>query len=305
MHSDDACIAGDPGVIILRSRLPSFTTPTSQSVFMPFPSPKPGHAPFSSWLMPAAVLLVMVGLWQGLISFLVEVRGLNAALFPGPVAVLYSGWLMWSDLCQSSLLTLTAALTGLSMSIVIGTATAFVFSQSAIARRALYPYAVLLQTIPIIAIAPIVILTLGRGFQSIALVSCIISLFPIITNTTTGLLQVDPDLVDLFRLNHATRLQMLIKLRMPSALPYLISGIRIASGSAIVGAIVGEFFLSAGPTGLGSLIQGKVASFNMPELYAVVIVATLLGTLVFGVITMMGEWLLRRRFGMSLEGGGH
>ncbi len=135
-------------------------------------------------------------------------------------------------------------------------------------------------------------------------VLAIFSLFPIITNTTTGLLQIDPDLVDSFRLNRATRLQMLIKLRMPSALPYLISGIRIASGSAIVGAIVGEFFLSAGPTGLGSLIQLKVASFNMPELYAVVAVATLLGTLVFGVITTLGEHSLNRWFGMSLEGRG-
>lgn len=255
--------------------------------------------------MPVAVLLLMSGLWQGLVTFLVQGRGLNPSLFPGPVAVIQAGWVMRSDLCQATLLTAAAALTGLSLSILIGTTTAFVFSQSSIVRRALYPYAVLLQTIPIIAIAPIVILTLGRGFQSIALVSCIISLFPIITNTTTGLLQIDPDLVDLFRLNRATRQQLLIKLRLPSALPYLISGIRIASGSAIVGAIVGEFFLSAGPTGLGSLIQGKVASFNMPELYAVVVLATLLGTFVFGAVTILGEWLLNAWFGMSLQGRSH
>ena len=266
--------------------------------------PGSGNFSVSSWLMPVAVLLLMVGLWQGLVTFLVQVRGLNAGLFPGPMAVLEAGWQMRRDLCQATLLTAAAALTGLTLSILIGTATAFVFSQSSIVRRALYPYAVLLQTIPIIAIAPIVILTLGRGFQSIALVSCLISLFPIITNTTTGLLQIDPDLVDLFRLNRATRRQLLIKLRLPSALPYLISGIRIASGSAIVGAIVGEFFLSAGPTGLGSLIQGKVASFNMPELYAVVVLATLLGTIVFGVVTVLGEWLLKGWFGMSLEGRG-
>jgi NitT/TauT family transport system permease protein len=254
--------------------------------------------------MPVVVLLLMVGLWQGLVTFLVHVRGLNSGLFPGPLAVLEAGRRMQSDLCQATLLTAAAALTGLTLSIFIGTATAFVFSQSPVVRRAFYPYAVLLQTIPIIAIAPIVILTLGRGFQSVALVSCVISLFPIITNTTTGLLQIDPDLVDLFRLNQATRFQMLVKLRMPSALPYLISGIRIASGSAIVGAIVGEFFVSAGPTGLGSLIQGKVASFRMPELYAVVVVATLLGTTVFGVVTVLGEWVLKKWFGMSLEGRG-
>ena len=270
---------------------------------MPSRNPGTGDSSVVSRLMPIAVLLLMVGLWQGLVVFLVQVRGLNAALFPGPFAVSEAGWRMRSDLCQATLLTAAAAVTGLSMSILAGTATAFLFSQSSIVRRAFYPYAVLLQTVPIIAIAPIVILTLGRGFQSIAMVSCIISLFPIITNTTTGLLQIDPDLVDLFRLNRATRRQLLMKLRLPSALPYLISGIRIASGSAIVGAIVGEFFLSAGPTGLGSLIQGKVASsFRMEELYAVVVAATLLGTFVFGVVTILGEWVLKRWFGMSLEG---
>lgn len=279
--------------------------PSHQSAPMPARNPGPSNSPVSSWLIPVAVLLLMAGLWQCVVTFLVRGRGLNPALFPGPMAVLEAGWQIRSDLCQATMRTAAAAVTGLWLSILIGTATAFVFSQSSIVRRAFYPYAVLLQTIPIIAVAPIVILTLGRGFQSIALVSCIISLFPIITNTTTGLLQIDPELVDLFRLNRATRFQMLVKLRMPSALPYLISGIRIASGSAIVGAIVGEFFLSAGPTGLGSLIQGKVASsFNMKELYAVVIAATLLGTFVFGIVTILGEWLLKGWFGMSLEGRG-
>jgi NitT/TauT family transport system permease protein len=263
---------------------------------------KGGRSSLTGWLMPILVLFLMFGLWHGSVRFLVEVRGLNAALFPGPKAVLEAALLMRTDLCFSTFRTATAALVGLLMSIIVGTAASFVFSQSSVIRRSFYPYAVLLQTVPIIAIAPIIILTSGRGFQSVVLVSCIISLFPIITNTTTGLLQIDSHLVDLFRLNRATRWQLLIKLRMPSALPYLISGIRIASGSAIVGAIVGEFFLSAGPTGLGSLIQGKVASFNMPQLYAVVMVATVLGTLVFGAISMLGDWSLRRWFGMSLDG---
>lgn len=260
------------------------------------------RASLAGWMMPILVLFLMTGLWHGLVRFLVEVRGLNAALFPGPMAVLEAAWQMRTDLSLATFRTATAALVGLLMSILLGTAASFVFSQSSVIRRSFYPYAVLLQTVPVIAIAPIIILTSGRGFQSVVLVSCIISLFPVITNTTTGLLQIDPDLVDLFRMHRATRWQLLIKLRMPSALPYLISGIRIASGSAIVGAIVGEFFLSAGPTGLGSLVQGKVASFHMPQLYAVVLVATLLGTVVFGVISMLGDWSLRRWFGMRLGG---
>jgi NitT/TauT family transport system permease protein len=177
-----------------------------------------------------------------------------------------------------------------------------VFSQSALFRRALYPYAVLLQTVPIIAVAPIVIVSLGRGFLSISLIACIISMFPVITNTTTGLLQVDRNLLDLFSLNQATRMQVLFRLRLPSAMPYLISGIRIASGSAVVGAIVGEFFVGSGQPGLGALIQRKTASLALPELYATVASSTLLGTIVFGSITLAGDTLLRRRFGMSLSG---
>ena len=105
------------------------------------------------------------------------------------------------------LLPLAQYLGRLALSILVGTLTAFAFSQSSLIRRALYPYAVLLQTIPIIAIAPIVIVSFGRGFLSITLVAGVISLFPIITSTTTGLLQIDPNLVDLFRLNKATRLR--------------------------------------------------------------------------------------------------
>ncbi len=161
----------------------------------------------------------------------------------------------------------------------------------------------LLQTIPIIAIAPIVIVAFGRGFFSVSLVAAVISLFPIVTSTTTGLLQIDPNLQDLFRLNGATRLQTLLKLRVPSSLPFLISGIRIASGSAIVGAIVGEFFVGSSQPGLGAMIQMKANSaLDMSELYATVLTSTFLGTVSFGAVTLLGEWILRRWFGMSLSG---
>jgi NitT/TauT family transport system permease protein len=217
-------------------------------------------------------------------------------------SVVLSAWENRSDLATAAGRTALAASTGLTLSVILGTCLAFAFSQSALIRRAFYPYAVLLQTIPIIAIAPIVIVSFGRGFFSIALVSCLISLFPIIANTTTGLLQIDRDLFDLFRLNGATRLQTLIKLRIPSSLPYLISGIRIASGSAIVGAIVGEFFVGSGQAGLGAMIQNQSTSLRMSDLYATMITSTALGTLAFAGVTQMGEWILRRWFGMSLGG---
>jgi len=249
-------------------------------------------------LVPLLVLALLLAAWQGAVWW----WRISPVLLPGPGAVLTAGWKIRVSLLEAAWRTALAALTGLSLSIVLGTLTAFAFSQSAVVRRAFYPYAVLLQTVPIIAIAPIVIVSLGRGFSSVAVVSAILGLFPIITSTTTGLLQVDGMLLDLFRLYRASRWQTLLKLRVPAALPYLISGIRIASGSSIVGAIVGEFFVGDGTPGLGSMIQRKAASLVLSELYATVGVATLLGTVVFGFITVLGEAVLRRRFGMSLGG---
>ncbi|MFM8478762.1 MAG: ABC transporter permease [Planctomycetaceae bacterium] len=264
--------------------------------------PEPGlpvarKSPPTDLLLPLAVLALLLVIWQSVVSFF----QISPVLFPSPLLVLQAGWKIRWQLSEAALRTAAAAATGLCLGTCAGTLTAFAFSQSIAVRRAFYPYAVLLQTVPIIAIAPIVIVTLGRGFLSVTLVAAILSLFPIITNTTTGLLLVSADLQDLFRLNHATRWQTLIHLRVPAALPYLLSGIRISSGSAIVGAIVGEFFVGSGTPGLGALIQRKSASLVLSELYAVVLISTLLGTLSFGGISVAGEFVLRRWFGMSLS----
>jgi len=260
-------------------------------------SSQPVRRPRAELWIPFAVFGMFLCVWQ----LVVTVWSISPVLFPGPLEVAAALWKIRTDLFVAVCRTAFAAFCGLSISIVLGTLIAFAFSQSSAIRRAFYPYAVLLQTVPIIAIAPVVIVTLGRGFLSISLVASILSLFPIITSTTTGLLQVDASLLDLFRLNRATRLQTLLRLRVPSALPYLISGIRISSGSAIVGAIVGEFFVGSGTPGLGALIQRKSASLNMSELYATVFVSTLLGTFVFAGITALGEAILSRWFGMSLN----
>ncbi|MFN9717750.1 MAG: ABC transporter permease [Planctomycetota bacterium] len=273
-------------------------------------------------LLPVLVFVAVIIIWQTV----VVVWKIHPILLPSPIlcrldagrwspqlaeitrdlplnSVLSAGWKIRSDLMLGCGRTAAAAGAGLAMSTLAGILLAFLFSQSAIIRRALYPYAVLLQTIPIIAIAPIVIVAFGRGFFSVSLVAAVISLFPIVTSTTTGLLQIDPNLLDLFRLSGATRLQTLFKLRVPSSLPYLISGIRIASGSAIVGAIVGEFFVGSSQPGLGAMIQMKANSaLDMSELYATVLTSTMLGTVSFGAVTLTGENVLRRWFGMSLSG---
>jgi NitT/TauT family transport system permease protein len=247
------------------------------------------------WTAPVGVLLLVIVVWD----LVVRIGEIHPIIFPGPQAVAEAAWKLRSDLLTAVGRTSLAAATGLAISIVAGTSLAFLFSQSAMIRRALFPYAVLLQTVPIIAIAPIVIVSFGRGFFSVALVSSVISLFPIVTNTTTGLLQIDPNLLDLFRLNSASRWQTLWKLRLPSSLPFLLAGIRIACGSAIVGAIVGEFFVGSGQPGLGAMIQRKSASLDLADLYATVLTSTLLGTLAFGAVALLGDVILQRWFGQS------
>ena len=217
-------------------------------------------------------------------------------VLPAPAAV-WKAAVERSDLfLQAAWITGAAALCGLGSSIITGTLVAFAFSQSRHIRSAFYPYAIFLQTVPIVAIAPLVIIWFGHGFHSVVIVSFIISLFPIITNTTTGLLQVDSNLQDLFRLHDASWLQMLLKLRLPAAVPYLIAGIRISAAIAVVGAIVGEFFVGfqADNFGLGYLIRTKNTEMKIDQLFAAVIASTLLGVIVFTVVTVTGNWILNR-----------
>lgn len=247
---------------------------------------------------PVFVSLVVLVVWHAG----VKVSGISKIVIPAPLEVAHALYEQAPRLAEACLQTATAALVGLSASLVAGVLCAFAFSQSRLIRSAFYPYAILIQTVPIIAIAPIVVIAVDRGFYGVALISMIISIFPIITSTTTGLLQVDQNLLELFQLNNATRWQTLWKLRLPNALPYLISGIRIAGGAAIVGAIVGEFFVGSSLKGLGVLIERKKSGIHTDELYATVLVSTLLGIAVFTTITIAGEWVLKRFFGMSLSG---
>jgi NitT/TauT family transport system permease protein len=261
------------------------------------PTLNTGHAAVSIGA-PIAVAVAVVAVWQ---TF-VWATGVSPLVLPSPLQVCSALLHERADLVEAAWCTTCAALTGLTASALLGVLTAFAFSQSRTVRRTFYPYAILLQTVPIIAIAPIIVISFGRGFHAVALVSLVISLFPIITNTTTGLLQIDSGQLELFELHSATWWQTLWKLRLPSSLPYLISGVRIAGGAAIVGAIVGEFFVGSSQPGLGSMIQKKAAGIAMDELFATVFVSTLLGVAIFGTITLVGEWILKRFFGMSLSG---
>lgn len=250
-----------------------------------------------TWLLgavlpPLAFFVLVVALWQAATTL----WEIPAYLVPSPSRVLETAEEHAEDLLSASRLTATAAVCGFVLSLVSGTVMGLVFSQSPIIQRSIYPYAIFLQTVPIVAIAPLVIIWFGNGFGGVVAVSVILSLFPIITNATAGLTAVDPQLVELFETYNATRLQTLLKLRLPNAVPYLVTGAKISCGLSVIGAIVGE--MSAGFSthsfGLGYLIAMTSGNLDTAYAFAAVICSTLVSIAIFAAVTSMGAAIMAR-----------
>lgn len=244
--------------------------------------------------LPAAValLLFLVG-WQ----LTVQVLKIHPILLPTPLRVLQVAQAEQQTLLRAFANTALASLSGLGISVLLGSLIAILFSQSKWIRRALYPYVVFLQTVPIVAIAPLLITWSGYHWRTVVLVSIIISLFPIVSNVTAGLISVDQNLRDLFRLNRATSFQTLIKLHLPFALSHLVLGARVSAGLAVIGAIVGEFFVGSSgiqTAGLGTVMTSWQNQARTDALIAAVATSTLLGILVLGIVNLVGATLLRR-----------
>ena len=192
--------------------------------------------------------------------------------------------------------TTLAAICGLASSTVVGLAIGILFSWSPLIRRGGYPYAIYLQTAPIVAIAPLLVNWIGEGFATIVVVVFIISLFPIITNTTDGLLSVPQDLHELFRLNQATRWQTLWLLQLPYALPRIMTGVKISSAMVILGATVGEYFVGSFTTsdsGLGHAIFKANSLFQTDRLFAATILCTILSVIIFSAVSTAGRFAAR------------
>jgi len=252
--------------------------------------------PFSRQLVTIAspfLLFVLVAIvWH----MVVQIFSVPKIILPSPIAVLQALWEEKWILLGASWITLKAAAVGLVCSAIFGSLIAVLFSQSSLLRVALYPYVIFLQTVPIVAIAPLLIIWSGNNFRTIVLVAVIISIFPVISNVTSGLLSINENLRDLFRMQGATRWQMLIKLRIPSALSQLILGLRVSSGLSVIGAIVAEFFVgnSGEYDGLGTIMTARQALLRTPELMAALIACTLLGIALFTLVNLLGATVLRR-----------
>jgi NitT/TauT family transport system permease protein len=237
----------------------------------------------------AAVFLCLLGLWQAVVWF----NRLPPYILPGPRLVLLAVRDRYPSLLNSLSITAEEAASGLICSIVVGTATAMFFAQWRWLRQTLYPYTILLQTVPIVAIAPLIINWVGAGILSVSIVTFIICLAPIIANTTQGLIGVDENLIQLFVMHKATPAQILFKLRLPHATPNLFTGIRISAGISVIGGITGELFAGSTRVGEGGLGYEIVYASNQMEtsyLFALVLAATVLG-FGFFFLVMFFEWL--------------
>jgi NitT/TauT family transport system permease protein len=245
-----------------------------------------------SWLLlinSVILLAFFLGLWQAV----VWLNHLPQYLLPGPVAVLQALLARHRSLLNSLWITTIEAASGLLGSIVVGVTVAMIFAQWRWLRQLLMPYTILLQTVPIVAIAPLIINWAGAGIFSVSVVTFIICLAPIIANTTQGLISVDENLIHLFVMHKATKAQVLFKLRLPNALPNLFTGLRVSAGISVIGGITGELFAGSTRVGEGGLGYAIIYANNQMEtgyLFALVFAATVLGFTFFFVV-MFFEWL--------------
>ena len=247
----------------------------------------------SSLISVVAVALIGLMLWHLSVKWF----DVSKILLPSPGDVWTAGMDRRADLLSAGGVTLFTAAISLLLSVLVGSLISLAFSQSALLRRAFFPYVVFLQTVPIVAIAPLLIIWFGYEFRTAVIATVIICLFPIVNNVTTGLRSARPEHQDLFRLYGASRWQTLLHLQLPTAVPYLLLGARISSGLAVIGAIVAEFFVSNGAsyTGLGALMTAWQGLLQTDALIAALGVSTLLGLVLFGVVELIG-WLMLKRY---------
>jgi NitT/TauT family transport system permease protein len=234
------------------------------------------------WGAPAVAAGLVIGLWYAVSYRLLTPD--TRFLVPPPDAVVRVGFLdpiNRAELLDGLLLSARVAMLGLAAAAVVGICLAILMSQGRWLEWSVFPYLVLLQATPILAVVPLYGFWFGYGFNTRVLVCFLIALFPIVANTLFGLRSADQDHHDLFTLHRASRITRLWKLQLPSALPSIFTGLRISAGLSVIGAIVGDFFFRQGEVGLGVLIDHYRARLQSEQLFAAVLLAASFGLAVF------------------------
>jgi NitT/TauT family transport system permease protein len=242
-------------------------------------------------LLPVAVLAAGIAAWQ----LVVRINDIPPYVLPAPSAVFRTLVQDWPVLWQSLLTTLLTTAEGFAAAAIGGIALALLFNQSKWLEYSLFPYAVILQVTPVIAIAPLLLIYLP---QHTAVVVCawIVAFFPVLSNTTLGLNSVDRNLAGLFSLYGASRLQTLRLLKWPAALPFILGGLRIAGGLSLIGAVVAE--IAAGSAGAGSGLAYRIAEagyrLNIPRMFAALLLLSIAGIVIYGLLALTSHLILRR-----------
>jgi NitT/TauT family transport system permease protein len=242
-------------------------------------------------VLPFLVLALVIATWHAVVSY----WELPPFELPGPGLVFTTLISDWPVLSGSLAITLITTLEGFTLAAAGGVALAILFNQSRMVEYSFYPYAVILQVTPVVAIAPLLLVYLP---QQAAVLACawIVAFFPVLANTTLGLNSVDRNLSDLFRLYGATRWQMLRELKLPSALPHMLSGLRIAGGLSLIGAVVAE--IAAGASGAESGLAYRIVEsayrLNIPRMFAALVLLSVSGVVIFFALSIASHLLLRR-----------
>ncbi|MER8591636.1 ABC transporter permease [Mesorhizobium sp. M1182] len=244
------------------------------------------------WLLPLVIMILAIWLWDRICVW----NDIPKYILPRPGVVLQTLHDDAGLLFSSLLVTLRITFLSLLLAVVGGVGLAVLFAQSKWVEMSFFPFAIVLQVTPIVAIFPLINIYVDNQTTKLLLCAWIVAFFPILSNTTLGLNSVDRNLRDMFKLNGATRWQQLRYLRLPAAMPYFLGGLKIAGGLSLIGAVVAEFV--AGATGQSSGLASRIIEagyrLNAPRLFAALILISLTGILIFLVLSLISHLILRR-----------
>lgn len=259
--------------------------------------------PLLLWLLPVVSGLLFVALWYGVRRW----SGLQSWILPTPGEIMVAAWQERARLLAAAGDTAVGALWGFLLAATLGFGTALGLGVSRSLRASLYPWLLVLQMTPVIVLTPIIVLWAGPGLPGIVTITWLISFFPIVANTTQGLLSTDMNHVALFRMANASRLQELLLLRVPSAMPFYLAGLRIAATLAPIGAIFGEYMVgnsSGGTGGLGFLVYSYNTQIKIPALFATALTSCLLGFIFVAAVAWL-NWAVLHKWHDSFERNDH
>lgn len=249
---------------------------------------------------PVLMGLFMLAMWEGL----VQAMAIPPYILPGPILVAKTLVSDWSTLWPALVVTLTITLQALLAAVVVGVLLALLFSLSRWIELSLFPYAIILQVTPIVAIAPLIIAWVDDVSVSLLICAWLVAFFPILSNTVLGLRSVDRNLLDLFELYGSSRWRTLIDLRLPAALPYFLGGLRISGGLALIGAVVAEFVAGSGgrESGLAYRILESGYQLKIPRMFAALVLISAAGIAIYMLLSLASYLLLRRWHESAMSG---